>query len=93
MVDGIASRFGKSGGSLIFQVLFVLCGELVFTIPYVAMIFAVVFLFWFAAVRGLGKMVKRSIDSVGIGQTFVRDENGLATNKNEKTDSEELVKI
>lgn len=65
VVDGIASRFGKSGGSLLFQVLLVLCGEIVFTIPYVAVIFILVFTLWIMSVRGLGKMVKKSIDSVG----------------------------
>lgn len=65
VVDGIASRFGKSGGSLTFQVLLVLCGEMVFTIPYIAIIFVIVFTYWIIAVRGLGRMVKKSIDSVG----------------------------
>lgn len=65
VVDGIASRFGKSGGSLTIQVLLVLCGELIFTIPYVAVIFLIVLTLWFVAVRGLGKMVANSIDSSG----------------------------
>ncbi len=65
VVDGIASRFGKSGGSLTIQVLLVLCGELALTIPYVAGIFLVVLSGWIIAVRGLGKMVAHSIDTAG----------------------------
>lgn len=62
VVDGIASRFGKSGGSLTIQVLLILCGQLAYTIPYIAGIFLVVMTGWFIAVNGLGRMVKRSID-------------------------------
>lgn len=69
VVDGIASRFGKSGGSLTIQVLLVLCGELALTIPYVAGIFLIVLTFWMVAVRGLGKMVAHSIDSAGQSDT------------------------
>lgn len=65
VVDGIASRVGKSGGSLTIQVLLVLCGELALTIPYVAVIFLIVLGLWFMAVRGLGKMVADSIDTAG----------------------------
>lgn len=63
VVDGIASRFGKSGGSILIQVLLVLCGELVLTIPYVAVIFGVVILLWVLAVRGLGKLANKTIDA------------------------------
>ena len=62
VVDGIASRFGKSGGSLTIQILLVVCGDLMFTIPYIAGIFLIVISLWFVAVRGLGKMVSASID-------------------------------
>lgn len=65
VVDGIASRFGKSGGSLTIQVMLVLCGELALTIPYVAGIFLIVLTGWIIAVRGLGKMVAHSIDTAG----------------------------
>lgn len=62
VVDGIASRFGKSGGSLMIQVLIILCGGLMQTIPYVAVIFMVVLILWLYSVRGLGKMVSNTID-------------------------------
>jgi len=63
VVDGIASRFGKSGGSLLIQVLLILCGELALTIPYVAAIFFVILTLWIVAVRRLGKLASRDIDS------------------------------
>lgn len=62
VVDGIASRFGKSGGSLMIQVLIILCGELMSTIPYVTAIFMACVVLWLFAVRGLGKMVSNTID-------------------------------
>ncbi len=62
VVDGIASRFGKSGGSFAIQVLLIVCGDLVYTIPYIAGIFLIVITLWIAAVKGLGKLVANSID-------------------------------
>lgn len=62
VVDGIASRFGKSGGSLTIQVLLILCGELVLTIPYIAGIFLVCITLWLLAVRRLGRLVTQAID-------------------------------
>ncbi len=62
VVDGIVSRFGKSGGSIIIQVLLVFCGELIFTIPYVAAILFVTLGFWCVAVWRLGQMASSSID-------------------------------
>lgn len=61
VVDGIASRFGKSGGSTILIVLFTL-GELATLIPYIAGIYLFVITVWLFAVKGLGKMVKGVID-------------------------------
>ena len=63
VVDGIASRFGKSGGSITIQLLLIACGELIFTIPYIAIIFVIVISLWFVAVMRLGKLVSRSIDT------------------------------
>jgi ATP:ADP antiporter, AAA family len=62
VVDGIASRFGKSGGSLTIQILLVLCGNLLATVPYIAAIFVVFIALWMIAVRRLGHLVWKSID-------------------------------
>lgn len=63
VVDGIASRFGKAGGSLLIQVLLVACASLANAIPYIAAIFFIVIVLWIYAVRGLGKIVKKAVDS------------------------------
>ena len=62
IVDGLAAGIGKSGGSLIYIVLFMLCGNIVNTIPYVSVIIFLASGFWIYAVYGLGKMVNESID-------------------------------
>jgi AAA family ATP:ADP antiporter len=72
VVDGIASRFGKSGGSLTIQVLLILCGELVLTIPYIAAIFLICISLWLLAVRRLGGLVAKSVDdpsSISVAET------------------------
>ncbi len=55
-IDGIGSRLGKSGGSLIHQGLLIIFGTLTFSTPYVAAILLAVILLWIVAVRTLGKM-------------------------------------
>lgn len=62
VVDGIGSRFGKAGGSLLIQVLLVTCLNLANAIPYIAILFFVVLILWIYAVQGLGKFVKQSVD-------------------------------
>ena len=62
VVDGIASRFGKSGGSFLIQILLVVTGELALMVPYVALIFGIVLTLWIIAVYGLGKMASQTID-------------------------------
>lgn len=63
VIDGIASRFGKSGGSLLIQILLIVCGDILFTIPYIAVIFLIVISLWIVAVKGLGRMVSQSVDN------------------------------
>lgn len=62
IVDGLAAGIGKSGGSLIYIILFMLCGNIHNTIPYVSIIIFLAVGFWIYAVFGLGKMVNLSID-------------------------------
>jgi AAA family ATP:ADP antiporter len=63
VVDGIASRFGKAGGSLLIQVLLISCASLANAIPYIAAIFFIVIVLWIYAVRNLGQIVKRAVDT------------------------------
>jgi AAA family ATP:ADP antiporter len=62
VVDGIASRVGKSGGSLMIQALLILCGGLANTIPFVAGIFFMAITLWIFAVRNLGLLASKAID-------------------------------
>lgn len=61
VVDGLASRFGKSGGSLIYLVLFMLVGDLSNTVPYVTVLILVAIFMWIYAVVGLGKIINTVI--------------------------------
>ncbi|MEY3182704.1 MAG: carrier protein 1 [Pseudomonadota bacterium] len=62
VVDGIGSRFGKAGGSLLIQILLVTCLNLSNALPYIAVLFFVVLFLWIYAVQGLGNCVKQSVD-------------------------------
>jgi AAA family ATP:ADP antiporter len=63
VVDGIASRFGKTGGSIVYLVLLGLCGSIPNTVPYVAVISCIVMFVWIYSVFHLGKMVKNTVDA------------------------------
>jgi AAA family ATP:ADP antiporter len=55
-IDGIASRFGKSGGSIILSVLLAFLGnDIILTIPYVFGIVVVLTIFWVGAIQKLGE--------------------------------------
>ncbi|MBT4962574.1 MAG: NTP/NDP exchange transporter [Francisellaceae bacterium] len=62
VVDGIASRFGKSGGSVIYIILFTFLGSVSETVPYVSAIIFIAIGLWVFAVIGLGRMVTKTID-------------------------------
>lgn len=53
-IDGVGSRFGKSGGSLIHQGLLMIFTTLTASAPYVAAILIGVIVFWIIAARSLG---------------------------------------
>lgn len=54
-IDGVGSRLGKSGGSLIHQGLLMVFFTLSSSAPYVAGILTVVIVIWIIAVKSLGK--------------------------------------
>lgn len=54
-IDGVGSRLGKSGGSVIHQVLLFFFSTVGASTPYVGAIFLVVILVWILAVIALGK--------------------------------------
>jgi len=58
VVDGIATRFGKSGGALIIISLLVVCGnDINRIIPYVSVLLVLVLALWIFSVVKLGNMV------------------------------------
>lgn len=54
-IDGVGSRFGKSGGSIMHQGLLIIFGSLTASVPYIAAIFLGIIGVWIAAVTALGK--------------------------------------
>lgn len=54
-IDGVGSRVGKSGGSLMYQGLLMGIGTVSASAPYVAAILGVAIVLWILAVRVLGK--------------------------------------
>lgn len=61
VVDGIASRFGKSGGSLIYIGLFMHLHNIQNATPWVAVIMFIGIILWIYAVLGLGRMTDQFI--------------------------------
>lgn len=61
-IDGVGSRFGKSGGSLVHQGLLMIFATVTASAPYVAAILVAVIIFWMFAVRSLGKQFNELID-------------------------------
>lgn len=54
-IDGVGSRLGKSGGSVIYQGLILVVSSVSASIPYVALIFMGIILIWALSVITLGK--------------------------------------
>ncbi len=54
-IDGVGSRLGKSGGSVIHQSFLLLFGSLAVSGPYIGMIFLVTSIIWIFSVAALGK--------------------------------------
>jgi AAA family ATP:ADP antiporter len=54
-IDGVCSRFGKSGGSMVHQAFLILFVTLTASAPYVACVLFGVIILWVVAIRVLGK--------------------------------------
>lgn len=54
-IDGVGSRIGKSGGSVIHQGLILMLSSVSASIPYIAVIFAIIIVIWGYTVVSLGK--------------------------------------
>jgi AAA family ATP:ADP antiporter len=64
-IDGVGSRLGKSGGSVIHQGLLMIFGSVSMSAPYVATILMLVITGWMIAVRSLGKQFAAIIGEKG----------------------------
>lgn len=54
-IDGVGSRLGKSGGSVIHQTLLLFFSTVASSTPYVAVVFFIITIVWIASVVSLGK--------------------------------------
>jgi AAA family ATP:ADP antiporter len=71
-IDGVGSRLGKSGSSMIYQGLLFFFSSLAASVPYVAFIIMGVITIWLIAVRSLGRQFN---ELVGTKETAVADSN------------------
>jgi AAA family ATP:ADP antiporter len=62
VIDGIGSRLGKSGGSLVYQGLLLTCANLAATAPYVIAVTLVITVLWVYAVVALNREIKLDIE-------------------------------
>lgn len=76
-IDGVGSRLGKSGGSLIHQGLLMIFATVSVSAPYVAVILMLVIAGWIVAVRSLGKQFAALVGKQGreeIGEEGIVEE-------------------
>jgi len=72
-IDGVGSRLGKSGGSLIHQGLLMILATVGASAPYVAIILMAVIGLWIVSIRSLGRQFAKLAGKEGcaeIGETF-----------------------
>ncbi|SCA63536.1 ADP,ATP carrier protein 1 [Chlamydiales bacterium SCGC AG-110-P3] len=61
-IDGVCSRLGKSGGSVVHQVLLLSCATITASAPYVAAILLIVNFIWLGATVALGRQFNALTD-------------------------------
>ena len=61
-IDGVGSRLGKSGGSVIHQILLLCFSTVAASSPYIGVIFLIVIIGWILAVVSLGKQFDLLVD-------------------------------
>lgn len=64
-IDGVCSRLGKSGGSVIHQSLFLIFGTITQSAPFVAAFLLSTLVVWIGAVKSLGRKYESLSDSTG----------------------------
>lgn len=90
-IDGICSRFGKSGGSMILQAMLLIFSNLTVSAPYVAIVLMGIIGVWVFAVKSLGTQFNQltqgtdqSGSDVNSSAVAIRDEPSSATFLNEQ---------
>ena len=63
-IDGVGSRIGKSGGSLVYQALVMYCGTVSLSTPYVGIFLLFVVGGWVFSVQSLGKKFARLANDI-----------------------------
>ncbi len=87
-IDGVGSRIGKSGGSLIHQGLLMIFSGLAASAPFVAGFLMIVIVGWIAAARLLGKEFNTL---VAHNETLNIDENKVVESSNKKASDPQVV--
>ncbi|MBS0628206.1 MAG: NTP/NDP exchange transporter, partial [Verrucomicrobia bacterium] len=77
-IDGVGSRLGKSGGSIIHQGLLVAFGTIALSTPFVAVILSSVIVAWTLAVKSLGKQFHQ-LTTPGAEEKQLKDLSPLKT--------------
>ncbi len=90
VVDGLASRFGKSGGSMMYLFLFYLFGEMANVIPYISIIIFFALLAWLYATVKMGYIVDKAIDE---GVALTLEEEGILRAQSDVTVTSEPVGV
>ena len=62
-IDGLGSGMGKSGASLIYQFFLITAGSVAYSMPYIAVLLAVVFVLWIASVLYVGRGFKKMTET------------------------------
>ncbi len=65
VIDGVASRFGKSGGSFFYQFLLLFLPSIAATLPYVGILILVIIILWVYAVLGLTRSLQSKLREKG----------------------------
>lgn len=71
-IDGVGSRLGKSGGSVLFQGLIVMFGSLSASVPYIAGFLFLMISVWILATRSLGKQFNKLVEERTGGESPVQ---------------------
>jgi len=96
-IDGVGSRLGKSGGSLVHQGLLMLFGSISVSTPYVGVILMLVISCWIMGIRSLGKQFAAIVGEKGreeIGEAVASEsvmETGMGTGAGAVASKEEGI--